>query len=491
MLHAMPRRRLTAILGSESLVIVVGAAYVLLALAILPEGVRSDTWLALVGGRVVASSGLPGLDTLTAWTRGEEWVDQQWLGQLAFHGLASLGGLKLVLLAHVASVGAAFGSALAAARWRGGSPATVARVAIVALLSVLIVTATVRTQSFAYILFVAVLWLAIADHARPSRRVIWIVPLLALWANVHGSVVLGAVLVGLSGAIFVVRGLRARDAQLRHGALVLAIGLLAPMASPYVLELGSYYASTLLNSEFGDLVTEWKSPTPSVATAPFYLLGGLTLWLIGRSGDRLTVFERAVLVVTLLAGLSAIRNIVWFALAAMILVPVAADRSSARDEPRSVPSFAAAVSAAAIVAVLGAGVLVGAGTATGHEERYPPRVAAATWQAAQRDPSSTIFAEEAYADWLLWRHPSLAGRVLFDARFELLSERQLRDIRIFKVQAGPRWRDVIGDARILVLNHERRALPELPSAAEVLTREGRFRQVARDGDVVVLTRAAP
>lgn len=488
----MRHRRLSPILGAEALVIIVGAVYALILVVFLSAQVAQDTWLALVGGRAVAQDGLPAHDILTAWTRGDRWIDQQWLGQIVFYGLERLAGLKLVLLAHAALAGSAFGLALAFARRRGGSQRMVARFGILALGSLVIVSTAVRTQSFGYLLFVAVLWLACTDSARPSLRVLWIAPLLALWTNIHGSVLLGAALVALAGTVFLLRGLRGdgaqRREQLRHGALLLAIGVISPLISPYAPDLGSYYASTLFNGEFDKLITEWMSPSPSIPTAAFYVLGGLTLWLIGRSGAQLTGFERIVLVVTLLAGLLAIRNMVWFALAATMLVPVLAERAGTVAETRQAPEwFEATLSCVAIGAVVLAVIATAAGSASGYEQKYPPRAADAVWQAAQRDPTSMIFADEAYGDWLLWRHPSLAGRILFDARFELLSTRELRDVVRFYQQVGPRWRDALGGARILIMR-DRKPLPDQPSSMEVLQREGRFRAIAKVDDVAVLTR---
>jgi hypothetical protein len=54
-----------------------------------------DTWLALVDGRWIAQHGLPHVDQLTVWSHGAHWVDQQWLGQLSFYGLARVGGVKM------------------------------------------------------------------------------------------------------------------------------------------------------------------------------------------------------------------------------------------------------------------------------------------------------------------------------------------------------------------------------------------------------------
>src|SRR5688572_26980309 len=51
----------------------------------LPYELFQDTWMVILGGREVVEHGLPSHDTLTIWTQGREWIDQQWLAQLVFY----------------------------------------------------------------------------------------------------------------------------------------------------------------------------------------------------------------------------------------------------------------------------------------------------------------------------------------------------------------------------------------------------------------------
>src|SRR3989442_730423 len=147
----------------ESLLIVLVCLYTCGLVARLPsDQLRQDGWLALVGGRFVAHAGLPSTDSLTAWTAGAHWVDQQWLAQLTLFHLYGIGGLRLVMLTHVAVLALAFALAVIAARWRGGSARSVVLLATPALLTIFL-WAQLRTQSFAYPLFVSVAWLLIAD----------------------------------------------------------------------------------------------------------------------------------------------------------------------------------------------------------------------------------------------------------------------------------------------------------------------------------------
>ena len=62
---------------------------ILLALA-MPFLLNQDSWLALVDGRLIAQHGLPHTDTLTVWTLGRHWIDQQWASHLVLYEAATL-----------------------------------------------------------------------------------------------------------------------------------------------------------------------------------------------------------------------------------------------------------------------------------------------------------------------------------------------------------------------------------------------------------------
>ena len=93
------------------------------------------------------------------------------------------------------------------------------------------------------------------------------------------------------------------------------------MASPYALKLPEYYRQVLVNPGFRDYIHEWQPTTPGFQTAPFYLLAFIAVWLVGRRGDRLSSFEKVLLVATILIGLQSMRGVIWFAFAAFMLLP--------------------------------------------------------------------------------------------------------------------------------------------------------------------------
>src|SRR5437763_7631109 len=109
-------------LERESLVVLVVAMYAAGVLVRMSNAMLSDSWMTLVAGRTILRHGLPTVDTYTTWAQGVRWVDQQWLAQIVFGGLALLGGVALALLGNAAAPTAALALAGVAARPPRGSP---------------------------------------------------------------------------------------------------------------------------------------------------------------------------------------------------------------------------------------------------------------------------------------------------------------------------------------------------------------------------------
>jgi hypothetical protein len=453
------------------------AAFAIVLITRLSTALAADGWMALLSGRVVAQHGLPTHDTLTVWAHGRTWVDQQWLAQLALYGLARLGGLPLVLLVHVFLVTLGLGGAAALARRRGGSARSATWVALPVLLAYWPVAVIMRPQSFAYPLFVAVLWLLLAELRRPSTRVYLVLPLLALWANLHGSVVVGAAVVSAFGLSEIAASIRSRPRTVHARSFVLlAAPWLCVLASPYATSLPHYYR-LIFSSGFGRYVTEWAPTTLTLAHAPVYLLALGGLWLFGRTGNRATGFEKLAFVGLTLLAFDAVRNAPWLALFSLAVLPRLLDaiRAPAVEPKRLNRLLALAMLVLVGVATLGVAFEPDSWFT---KSTYPASADSAALAAA--GAHGRIFANEIYADWLVFEHPQLAGRIAYDSRFELLTGRQLRSVQAFRnLVAG--WPGTVRGYRVLVLDRQADAQP-----IAALVRTKRARVVARRGPIVVL-----
>jgi hypothetical protein len=457
--------RLRDLFEREALPIVVVATWLSLLAVKAPTLLVPDTWLTLVGGRYVAQHGLPHTDSLTFWTIGHSWVDQQWGAQLMFYEAAVHGSLRAALLIGVAAIGLAVVLTAIAARRLGGSSRSVAIAVALPLLGAPW-AAEVRAQSLAVPLFVAVYALLAADSRRPGRRVLLTLPLLVLWANLHGSVALGAGLVALYGLV----SLRRRETRGR-GLVLAATAPLTLLASPYGFDLVGYYRFMLFHPPFARYVTEWQPAAVRVETVLFFAtaLVGVALW--GAHRRRLTPFERWATVLLLIAALAAIRNAVWFEFALAIALPRLLDgawpsRIELTDSVRRMNLILASVAVAIVLATVGA--QAARSSAPDYGGRTP---ATAAVIAAAAGPRGLVLADEFDSDWLLWEQPSLAGRVAYDVRFELFNARQAREINSLDGLSHPVWARCGSRARVVTFAGER-----FLSAAQ---REGVLAQGAR------------
>jgi hypothetical protein len=477
------RDRFLRVLDTEGLPLMLLAFYAALLASLAPLQLVQDSWLTLVSGREVASHGIPQHETLTVLAQGAHWVDQQWLAQLVFYELAQLGGLRLAVLLHLVLLVGAFGLGLAAARWRG---ATATAVFWIGLACVFLAPWgwQLRAQSFAYPLFVGTLWLLIADSRAPSRRVLLVLPLLALWGNLHGSVVLGAALVALRGATILWERWRGRTSpHWATRALLLAAAPLAVLVSPYGVQLVGYYHRMLGSPLLSKFVQEWGATTPQKAWL-FYGVALGTVWLLGRAGKALTPFERLALLASVGAALTAIRHVVWFELTAVVLLPVllGAWKGSIREPAApsgSLTRWTGRISAAALVVTA---VALLAPSSSRYESRVPAGASAAIARETA-DAGTRVFASETLADWLLWTRPSLRGRVAYDVRFEILTRLQLERLVAYHRRSGSEWDSPTKAYGVLILD---RRTDRAVTAA--LRREGSLRVAYVDRRVAILTR---
>jgi len=415
---------------------------IILALA-MPILLNQDSWLAFVDGRLVAQHGLPHIDTLTIWTLGRHWIDQQWAAHLVLYEAVAHGGLGAAILIGIGCVAGALGLAAYAARRLGASSGSVALGVSLPVLATPWL-AEVRSQSFALIPFVVLYALLASDSRAPSRRVLFVLPLLAVWANFHGSVSLGAALAALYG----LSRFRSRTARAR--GLVLFVGApLCVLASPYGLGLIPYYRLMLLHPPLARYVAEWQAPGFKGSTILFFVsaLAAAGLWIVARRA--LTTFERWAIPLLLAASFVAVRNGVWFELAAVVSLPRLVDalwpsRIEQTPQVRRVNTILASVAVLAVVSVLA----VQLGRAPGWlDGSRSPAAAAAVARAAGSD--GIVLADDEHADWLLWLQPSLTGRIAYDVRFELFDGRELQQLKLLETASRPVWRRCGAAARVV------------------------------------------
>jgi len=449
---APPRGRPRRIVEEEHILIVLLGGFALVFLLIFPQSILvNDSWLNLMAGREVVENWLPSRDGLTVYGLGSTWTDQQWLAQVTIYGAYSLGGHALLSILTAASVVAAFSIAAGASRSLGAGP----RAIWVLFLPVLMAAPwawSVRAQMLALPLYTGMLWLLASQARRPSNRIWLALPLLVVWGNVHGSAALGALLVMLLAVYELVRS---RGASWRRSV---PLGLLAPLAAlmtPYgPVTTARYYHLLLIDPPFAGRVTEWSWSDPAINTMFFYFLVAITIPLFVLGRRRLTLFDFALLALTLVGAVTAIRGIVWFALACMVFAPVAIGHkleSRNRGEPRR--GLNIAIAAGMSVAVLAVAASLFTKRDTWFEKFWPGDAVEAVRQTA--GPDDRVFAPDRFSDWLLWKVPDLRGRVAYDVRFELYDREFFDRLQEYAGETGDDWKSFADGYRIVLVDETR------------------------------------
>jgi hypothetical protein len=478
--HAARARMLVRFLEEECFALLMAAGCLAAVARVLPSFIVQDTWLALADGREIAGHGLPHADHMTVWTEGARWIDQQWLAHLLFYGVSHAGGIRLVVAVGLAASCAAVAGAAIAARAAGASSRSVA----LALPTGILVAPwllQVRTQSPALPLFVLVYALLASDSRKPSRRVLLTIPVLVLWGNLHGSVAMAAGLVAVHGVLLAIRhGLRAR------GALLAVAAPAAILVTPYGVDVVGYYRWMLVSSPLADYVVEWRPATPSLVTAGFFAAAFATAALMARHWRLLAPFERVALPLLILATMLATRNAAWFGLALVMSLPRLIDaawKPTTQLTPR-LRRLNRWLSTTAVVVALVAVATTFMKPASWFERVWPVEAAQAAVKAA--GPHGLVLADDRHADWLLWKDPSLRGRLAYDVRFELFTKARLDALRDFRWRIGDDWRRCATGYRVLTFS-----LPSDGAAVREFSRGRAGRILYRDGELVVVARTTP
>jgi hypothetical protein len=208
------------------------------------------------------------------------------------------------------------------------------------------------------------------------------------------------------------------------------------------------------------------------------------VFVVGRRLRDFNAFELGVLGMTLIAALLAVRSAVWFAYAVLVLVPRALEKlwpARPRTSGTGWIPFRAAVG----TMLLGTSLFFVFQPAKGIGVHWPGAAARAVAQAAQADASVRVFANEEYADWLLFREPGLRNRVAFDGRWEILRPREMSAIVDFLFRKTPEWERAARGYGVFVLDPKTNR-----RVVETYSRRPDLRTVYRDKRVVVFERRA-
>jgi hypothetical protein len=343
-MSALPRRGdpLRALARPGGLAVLAITAFA----ALLSVQAADGPWLGELGRTIANRGGIPdGVPYASAPSTG--WANVPALGELVFWVLGAFGS-RGVQVAQVAAVCAAMALLARDAR-RAGAPERGLAIALLLLLPACFgPLVAIRAELFSLPLFAACALLLRGETRAPSRRIWLLVPLLALWGNLHGAVLTGA---GVAGAYLVFERSRGRPRE--SAALALACAL-ALCANPALWDTPSYVLGVLHNEAARQSFGLWAPLGLHTRLDLAFIAAGLAL-VAGALRARPRLWEAVALAGLALLTLHAARGGVWLAL---FSVPLAAAGFGGRTRPGRLHHLARPL-AFALVVIAVAGIAHG------------------------------------------------------------------------------------------------------------------------------------
>ena len=364
------------------------------------------------GDAIMASGALPTADTWTFAVWGTPWVDQQWLAQVKLAAGYAIGGWELLAVLRAGLVALFMGFLVATARERGAGPRMAAILALAAF-ALAAPALALRPQLFGIVLFAVLLWL-IAVRARSPRLYLLAPVVVALWANVHGSFVLGPALLGYAWLSDV-----AAKRPARLSLWILVAGTLATLVNPYLAGAWVYAVGIGANPAIAGQVSEWQRTSPfAMPGLLFYPSVVVTVGLMLRRRELVRLPDWVLVAAMALMGAWAVRGVAWWAFAMVFLLAgvLASERQVRAPRANVVNGLIAVVLGVAIVAALPwwrpADPLTGR---AGLLSYAPSGLAAKVAELA--GTGARVVVPQTWGSWFEWAAPDQA--YFIDSRFEL------------------------------------------------------------------------
>lgn len=464
------------------------------------------------GDLFIDGAGIQRIDTFTFTAAGLPWLNQQWLGQVLFAAAYRAGGWPalatfwtVVVVAIQALLWRAARSMGADARWAG-----------LALLVGFVVAAQgigLRAQVLGLLCLAALL--AVGSERIRHPRAAWLaVPIVAVWANLHGSFAVGLALLGL----VVVDDIASRRPPRTAVAVLVASGF-ATLINPFGIDAWHYVATIGSNPTIARFVTEWRHTSAlDPAGAAFFgsvVAVGLLVAALARGPGRPRLATLIWLTGLAFLGAWAVRAIAWWGVGAppavaVMLTVLAVQRGAAAPKPTAAEPVLVARKRPAVdvpatrrpplIAVAALALLVTAiqpvwrpapdGGGIGARLRdAPPGIAAAVSGAADLAdaadrPAIRVFNAQRWGSWLELDVPQ--APVFADSRIELIPAAAWSDY--VRVSEGDvRWAEILDAWKVDVVVV---ALVDQPVLAALIREDAGWRVIHEDADGVVAVRAS-
>ena len=450
---------------------VLGAGVVAWGLAVGLVRLHDNSFLTeLATGRLIVAHGFPHADPYSFTAHGHPWVLESWLASVLYAEVDRAGAHGLQLL-H-----AGLAALLAAIVWRLTRPAVTLLGRVLAAGAALVVGTGYWTPRPLLIALIA-LGVVVILTEQESGSVWWLVPVMWIWVQVHGSwpFAIGYVVVRMVGRAVDRRPLGRLPGVL--GAVV--AGIVVGAANPYGFRLLGYPLVVLTRHQAFTHIVEWQSPNFSDPVDAVFLAAAL-LALVVAGVRRAPLEDGLVTVVFVAAACLASRNV---PVASLVITPVLARSLQGLGSLDGARRSAATLLATAAMVAIGAALVSGALHKPEFDLRaYPQR--AVTWMQEHRLAPGRVATQDLVGNYLEYRYGARASAFV-DDRYDMYPLAVTKAYETL-LGGGPSWQAILRRYRVrTVLWAGDQPLASLVSA------DPRWHVVYRDRRWIVATEASP
>ena len=490
----------------------------LLVFAPVGAGLLNDAdtgWHIRNGQHIVRTLSVPHADYFSYTMSGKPWYAWEWLYDAGMGLLAAWLGLNGIVLFTAVVIGFTFALLFRSLIAEGGNLLISALLTMLALLSAS-VHMLARPHVVGWLLTLIWVRLLYRFQAGKSTALWWLPALMLVWVNVHGSFVLGLVLLVLFAAGNLWTYLTSRDVGTKLGARTAIARLsvaglasaLATFLTPYGYKLHIHVYHYLSNRYFMDHIMEFATPNfHGNAEKYFEALLALALVAALLAARRLRAVDVVLVLFAGYTGLYAVRNIpISSMIIALAIAPALSEAIRLQALRRDLPGWLrsacdrvhesaarmkniedmlcghlipAVMLVASMAVVLNGGRLHGTPVLAAHFDQRQFPVAAAEYIAAH-PIHDHMFSTDRWSGYLIYRlYPDT--KLFIDDRHDLYGEAFLKDyLKALGADLG--WREVLdknGVTSVLIP-------PDAP-LANVLKETSDWRVAYDDGVAILFT----
>ena len=265
-------------------------------------------WHITTGQWIIEHASVPAQDPFSHTMRGSPWTAHEWLSEvilaLAYQAFSWAGVIALTSATFAATI-----AILTRFLLKNFEPV---HALIFAALAVMMTAPHLLARPHVLAMPFLVLWTAQLVRGAEQGRApgLWMLPVMTLWANLHGGFTLGLAL----ALFFAIEGvLNARQkhetlAAVKSWALFVGLSLVSALLTPHGIK-GILFTVQILSGSYAlDHIAEWQSPSfHGIQPLEIWLLAGLALVL--HQGIRLPALRLALLLALLHLALKHVRSV--------------------------------------------------------------------------------------------------------------------------------------------------------------------------------------